>query len=98
MRIIVNQPIKLTTHETRIINEAQPMRKTFKLTDEQVKELLEAGRPGMYLVAAGTEPISPQERVNDIWKRLGKEQSFVWDSASPIAGMGIKYFSAEVLQ
>ena len=74
------------------------MKKEFELTDEQHKTLLDAGKPVPYLVAGGIEPFSPQEKANGVWRRLGKELGFVWDTVAAVPGKSDRFFSAEVVQ
>jgi hypothetical protein len=73
-------------------------RKDFLLTEEQYARLKEAGRPVPYLVANGTEPTSPQDRVNAIWQEYGREMGFVWDTAGPIVGKDWRHFAAYVME
>lgn len=69
--------------------------KEFKLSDEQVDRLMAASRPVPYLVMCGSLPASPQENANRVWRELGEEMGFVWDSAKPVPGKGVEYFTAK---
>lgn len=73
------------------------VRKEFVLTEEELQALYNACRPVPYMVAAGTPPLSPQERANAAWQGLAKKYGFVWDTVRPVPGKGHKYFTAEVV-
>ncbi len=70
------------------------MKKEFQLTDEQLKNIIESGKPVMYLVANGSEPVSPQESANRAWQSLANEMGFVWDSVEGVKGKSNNYFLA----
>ena len=72
------------------------MRKEFELTDEELKELLDASKPVPYMIIGGVIPRSPQENANDAWQRLGAKRGFRFLTVKPIAGKGMKFFTAEV--
>lgn len=72
------------------------MRKEFEITDEELKELLDACKPVPYIVVGGVIPRSPQENANDAWQRLGTKRGFRFLTVKPIAGKGMKFFTAEV--
>jgi len=71
-------------------------RRRFALTDEQVARLKEASQPVMYIIVNGRAPSSPQERACDVWRQLGDELGFVWDTARPVRGECEHVFEAEV--
>lgn len=75
------------------------MRKEFKLTEDQLKTLLEASKPVPYLlVTGGMPPRSPQEKSNYAWAELGKEMGFKPMSVKTSPGKGDEYFTAEVVE
>ena len=73
------------------------MRKEFQMTDDQLKELLDACKatPAMWL--SGGTPMfdTPQENANRAWKKLADEMGFLWDSCQPVPGKSQHYFTAE---
>lgn len=71
------------------------MRKEYEMSDEDLKELMEACKPVPYLVANGTEPMSPQESANRAWERLGDKMGFQFMTVRPVEGKGDKFFTAE---
>lgn len=71
------------------------MRKKFRLTDEQLKTLMEACKPVPYMVFNGASPSSQQENANRAWCALGKEMGF--DGMTVEAyGSDVHDFTAEV--
>ena len=70
------------------------MRKSFKLTDEQFKRLVDAARPVPYMVFGGYEPRSPQQNANDAWCALGREIGFDGMTVQPDP-RGERFFTAE---
>ena len=71
------------------------MRKQYEMTDWQLAQLLDACKPVPYMIIGGVEPRSPQENANAAWKRLGEELGFNHMSVQPVAGKGMKFFTAE---
>lgn len=71
------------------------MKRQHKLTDAQLVELYEAARPVRYMVAGGQEPISPRERVDNWWARLGEALHFDPATVAPIPGLDDRYFTAD---
>lgn len=71
------------------------MRKEFKMTEKQVKDILQASKPVPYLVFDGRGPTSPQEIANMAWRKLGEELGFDYMTVQPISGKGQEYFTAE---
>ena len=74
------------------------MRKTFKMTEEEVNALKEASKPTPAMWLSGGQPMfdSPQENANRFWKALGEKYGFVWDSAGP-SDEGPEYFTADAI-
>lgn len=71
------------------------MRGEYKMTEAQLKKLLEACRPFPYLVVKGIPPRSPQEKANDAWAALGRELGFKPMTVRPLSGKGLEHFTAE---
>lgn len=75
------------------------MRQEFEMSNEQLKELLDACKPTpvMYLSAGKPMFNTPQENANYAWEKLGKELGFEYMTVQP-NGKGDKYFTAEPIQ
>lgn len=73
------------------------MRRTYTMSDEQFRLLMEASKPTPYMVIGGIPPTGPQENANNAWKSLGEEMKFKWDTAGP-AGGDPKTFTAEPME
>lgn len=43
---------------------------TYRLTDEELNELLEASKPAPYMVFGGVEPRSPRQKAMDVWRKV----------------------------
>ncbi len=71
------------------------MRVTCELTEEQHARLIAASQPVPYLVFGDREPASPTERTHAVWRELGEELGFDWETARPISGMSDRWFDAE---
>jgi hypothetical protein len=59
------------------------MKKQFELSEEEFNELMEiAKNPTPYMLGSGGVELfeSTQDRANRVWKRIGEEKGFVWDS------------------
>ncbi len=73
------------------------MKKQFELTEAEFNELMEiAKNPTPYMLGSGGVELfeSQQERANRVWKRIGMERGFVWDSCES-SGADPKCFLAE---
>jgi hypothetical protein len=70
------------------------MRKEFELSQKDLDEILDAGKPVTYIVVGGHPPSSPQENANRAWKRMGEKYGFVWDTARPVTGKGRRFITA----
>ena len=55
------------------------MRKEYKFTSEELKDLLVARFPQQY---------------NAFWQRLAKKRGFLWETVRPSDERGYKYFTA----
>ena len=51
-------------------------RTNYEMSEEDLKELLEACKPVPYMVFGGIAPRSPEQNANDAWERLGKKMGF----------------------
>lgn len=70
------------------------MRQEYEMSEEDCVKLLEACKPVPYIIIGGVIPRSPQENANDAWEQLGKKMSFDYKTVRPIAGKGIRFFTA----
>ena len=66
----------------------------YEMTEEQLKQLLDACKPVPYMVIGGHAPSSPQENANRAWMGLGKEMGFDWETVRPVQGKGQRFFTA----
>lgn len=74
------------------------MKQKYRLSDEELNQVLNASKPVTYIVIGGIPPSSPQENANAVWKSLASKHSFVWDSCED-AGTGDQHdFLAEPLR
>jgi len=69
-------------------------RTSYEMTEDDLKELLEACKPVMAIAVGGIGPSSPQENANRAWKRLGEKMGFDSSTVQPIQGKDAKHFSA----
>jgi len=69
-------------------------RVNYEMTEEDLKEILEACRPVPCIAIGGVAPSSPQENANRAWGRLGKKMGFESDTVRPIEGKDQRFFSA----
>ncbi len=69
--------------------------KTYEMTEKQLATLMDACKPVPYIVAGGTPPMSPQERANAAWRRLGDEMGFDFNTVKPDPGKCDRFFHAE---
>lgn len=72
------------------------MRKEFKLTEDELKEILNASKPVPYMVFGGRGPMSPQEKANIVWRSLAKKYGFKLMTVKPVPDKSQGYFTAEV--
>lgn len=72
------------------------MRKEFEMTEEDLKELLEACRPAPAMFLGGGTPMfgTPQENANRAWQHLGEKMGFDYMTVQPISGKGQRHFTA----
>ena len=74
------------------------MRKEFEMTENQLKELMEACKPVPYMIIGDVMPSSPQENANRAWEKLGSEMGFNGMTVQPVQGKGVAYFTAEEVE
>ena len=72
------------------------MRKEFKLTEDELKEILDASKPVPYMVFGGRGPMSPQEKANMVWHSLAEKYGFKLMTVKPVFGKSQEYFTAEI--
>ena len=69
----------------------------YKLTDEELAELMEASKPVPYMVFGGIEPRSPRDNVMDVWRKVAARVNCEVDSIEN-AGTGDNHdFTAKPL-
>lgn len=71
------------------------MRREFEMTEADMKEILDACKPVVYMVIGGMPPKSPQENANDAWCRLGNKMGFDGMTVQPVSGKDDRFFTAE---
>lgn len=71
--------------------------KEYKLSDRELKELLEAIKPMPVMFASGGRPLfrGQQERANAAWRKLGEKMGFDFLTVQPVSGKSMHYFTAE---
>ena len=63
------------------IAERRRIRKKYRMTDEELRGIIDASK-GFPCIMCGVDlGESPQERANNAWKVLAKKYHFRWDSA-----------------
>jgi argininosuccinate lyase len=70
------------------------MRREFEMTEDDLRELLDASKPVPAMYLTGGQPMfgSPQENA---WKRLGEKLGFQPMTVRPVDGKGQRFFTAE---
>jgi len=69
-------------------------RTNYEMSEENLKELLEACRPTPCILVGGFAQLSQQDMANAAWQRLGGKMGFDYLTVRPIAGKGNSFFSA----
>ena len=72
--------------------------KEYKLTPEDLAELLGAIKAAMMIKVQFGMPPGPRECANLEWERLGEKYGFKWDTAEPVPGKGQEYCQAEPIE
>jgi len=70
------------------------MRREYEMTDTDLEQLLDAGKPVPCMKIGSYVPRSPQENANDAWERLGNKMGFDHMTVEPMASRGDKFFTA----
>ncbi len=70
------------------------MRKEFKMTEEDLKELKKAFNTGPAIALHCGPIVSPQESANRAWARLGEKMGFAYMTVKP-CGADQLVFTAE---
>lgn len=74
--------------------EAPRERREFEMSEDQLKELMEACRPVIAIMLQCGTPRSPQENANMAWCALGDKLGFDGMSVEPAHGKGTRFFTA----
>ena len=69
-------------------------RTNYEMTEEDLKEILDACQPVPMIMLQCGNPSSPQENANRAWRRLGEKMGFDSDIVQPIHGKGDRFFTA----
>lgn len=69
-------------------------RTEFEMTQEDCDELLAHMKPVPMIMLHISGGPTAQDNANLAWQNLGKKMGFVWDSVQPIAGKGMRFFTA----
>lgn len=72
--------------------------KLFELSEEQLKQLLNASAPVRCMKIGSYVPRSPQQNANDAWASLGREMGFKSETVRPASGKGDRFFTAEPVE
>lgn len=72
------------------------MRKNYKMTEDELKGLIDASKPTPVMYLSGGTPMfnSQQDNANYAWKLLGEKHGFKHMTVKP-TGEGDLFFSAE---
>jgi hypothetical protein len=72
-------------------------RQEYRLSEEEVQELLAAMKPTPVMYISGGINIggNVQENANAAWRRLGEKRGFVWGTARPVPGKTMYWITAE---
>lgn len=73
-------------------NQMYP-RTNYEMTEQDLKDIMEACKPVPYIVIGGHAPSSPQENANRAWEALGKKMGFDHMTVQP-TGRGDRFFTA----
>lgn len=70
----------------------------YKMSEKQLKTLLDACKPTMCIKIGNYTPPTPQENANRAWAVLGKELGFKPMTVKPIQGGSQRQFMAEPVE
>lgn len=62
------------------------MKKRFDMTEADLRRILDASKPTIYMVFGNQPPLSSQDNANAAWRELGDRMGFDGMSAEPIPG------------
>lgn len=68
--------------------------KEYELTQEDVAAIKEASKSVPYLVAGGTEPVSPYDRAMAVWRQIGERMGFDYNTVAPVRSKGERFIIA----
>jgi len=75
-------------------DETMSTRTEYELTEEELRELLEACKPTPCMLIGGYATPTPQENANRAWEALGRKRGFDVETVQPVSGKGDRFFSA----
>lgn len=68
------------------------MKTEFEMSEDDLKDLLDACKPvPMMMLQCGT-PNPPQENANEAWKKLGEKMGFDYMTVEPVSNKGQRFF------
>jgi len=68
------------------------------MTEEDMKNILDACKPIPYMIIGGQLPPSQQENANRAWQALGERMGFDYKTVKPNPNKGYRFFSAVPLE
>ena len=74
------------------------MKAEFEMSEDDLKCILEAGKPVPMIMLQCGPPSSPQENANRAWEALGKRMGFKHMTVEPVRGKGQRFFKAETIE
>lgn len=95
-RRFTTRPARLADNLGDALKEGN-MRQEFEMTEEDLKELMDACKPVAYMIFGGMGPVSPHENANQAWCRLGEKMGFDGMTVEPASG-GVRFFTAEATE
>lgn len=69
-------------------------RTTYEMSEDDLKDLLEACKATPVMMIGNYTTPSPQENANRAWERLGLKMGFDSTTVQPIPGKGNRFFTA----
>lgn len=71
-------------------------RTEYEMSEDDLKQILEACKPTPVMFVSGGIPVggNPQENANSAWNELGKKMGFDHMTVRPIEGKGQRFFTA----
>jgi len=74
------------------------MKREYEMTEQELKELMDAGKPVPYLVFGGIPPASPYDNAMRAWDALGTKKGFWPMTVESSCGKGERFFMAEPIE